>query len=310
MSLAADLTVTTTRVSRGLSACEEIGELWEEWNKDVTAAHGSAARSTPGFQAGFHEREQSRLERLKTLLARLKRTAQEDVTRLNSAANELEESIRKIRLLPLSTIFDLFPRLVRDMARDGAKEVHLMIEGETTAADKRILEELKDPLMHIIRNAMDHGIELPEERERNGKPRLATLWLRAYQTANYVVVEIADDGRGLDEEAIKQVALKRRVAGEEELAAMTREQLHMLIFAPGFSTSALVTDISGRGVGLDVVRANVESLRGTIQIESSRDQGCTFRLQLPLTLATTRVLMVQVAVGLTRFRLSFCKARV
>jgi two-component system chemotaxis sensor kinase CheA len=307
MTLAAELTVTTTRVARGLSACEEIVDLWEEWNKDVSAnntAHDATDKGARGAStrlgaarrtAAFYEREHGRLERLKTLLERLKRTAYEDVTRLNSAANELEESIRKIRLLPLSTVFDLFPRLVRDLAHEQSKEVHLTIEGETTAADKRILEELKDPLMHIIRNAVDHGIELPAERERNGKPRLASLGLRAYQTATSVVVEVTDDGRGLDEAAIKRTALKRRVLREEELAPMTREQLQMLIFAPGFSTSALVTDVSGRGVGLDVVRANVEGLHGTVQVQSLPGQGCTFRLQMPLTLATTRVLLVQVA---------------
>ncbi len=302
MTLAGELTVTTTRVARGLAAFEEIVELWEEWNKDVSANRLAYGATETGAQssvarriAGFQEREQGRLERLRTLLERLKRTAYEDVTRLSFAANELEESIRKIRLLPLSTIFNLFPRMVRDLARDQAKEVQLTIEGEATTADKRILEELKDPLMHIIRNAVDHGIEPPAERERSGKSHLASLRLRAYQTATSVVVEIADDGRGLDLEAIKRTALKRRVAREEELAAMPRDQLQMLIFAPGFSTSPLVTDVSGRGVGLDVVRANVESLRGTVEVESSPGRGCAFRLQMPLTLATTRVLLVQAA---------------
>jgi len=297
MTLAADLTVTTTRVARGLAACEEISELWEEWNKDVaTNSHGNSGLVSGAARKSdeFYDREQARLERLKTLLGRLKRTASEDVPRLNFAANDLEESIRKIRLLPLSTIFDLFPRLVRDLAREQGKEVQLVIEGETTTADKRILEELKDPLMHIIRNAIDHGIELPDERERNGKPRVATLKLLAYQTANRVVVEIIDDGQGLDEEAIKRTALKRRVANESELEAMTPEQLWMLIFAPGFSTSTLVTDISGRGVGLDVVRANVEGLHGIVEVESLPAKGCVFRLQMPLTLATTRVLLVEV----------------
>lgn len=308
MTLAAELTVTTTRVARGMSVWEEIVELWEEWNKDVSAnrlEHGGRQSSTRSHvtsetsvarrTAGFNNREQGRLERLGVLLEQLKRTSYEDVTRLHFAANELEESIRKIRLLPLSTLFDLFPRMVRDLAHDQAKEIHLAIEGETTTADKRILEELKDPLMHIIRNAVDHGIEPPAERERSGKPRLASLRMRAYQSANSVVVEIIDDGRGLDEEAIKRTALKRRVVREEELAVMTREQIQMLIFASGFSTNAIVTDVSGRGVGLDVVRANVEGLRGAVQVESLPGHGCVFRLQMPLTLATTRVLLVQVA---------------
>ena len=310
MTLAAELTVTTTRVARGLGVREEIVELWENWNKDLASqrseqkksgmnARSGEDRSTPRrtdkTSAAFYDREHARLEKLKAILEQLKRTANEDVARLNFAANELEESIRKIRLLPFSTVFDLFPRLVRDLARDQKKEIQLLLEGESTTADKRILEELKDPLMHIIRNAVDHGIEAPEERAQNGKPTLATLRLRAFQTATSVVVEISDDGRGLDEAAIARTALKRRVASEEELAAMTREQMQMLIFAPGFSTSPIVTDVSGRGVGLDVVRANVESLHGNIKIESEEGNGCTFRLQMPLTLATTRVLLVQVA---------------
>lgn len=298
MTLAAELTVTTTRMARGLSAYQEMMELREEWNKDVVAngaEQTDAGVDTETKNADFFEREQARIQLLGELLDRLKRTARDDVVRLNLAAKELEGSIRKIRLLPLSTVFELFPRMVRDLAREQGKEIHLTLEGDATTADKRILEELKDPLMHIIRNAIDHGIETPDERERNGKPRVASLRLRAYKTATSVVVEIVDDGRGLDEEAIKRVALKRGVAREDELAIMSHEQLAMLIFAPGFSTSAIVTDVSGRGVGLDVVRANVENLRGTVHVESAAHRGCTFRLQMPLTLATTRVLLVQVA---------------
>ena len=168
------------------------------------------------------------------------------------------------------------------------------IEGGETAADKRILEELKDPLMHMIRNAVDHGIESPQERERSGKPRMATIRLRASQTANNVLVELRDDGRGLNIEAIKSVALKRRLHSEEELSLMSREQLQLLIFAPGFSTSAMVTDVSGRGVGMDVVRINIEKLKGTIRVESEVGQGTTFGVRLPSTLATTRVLLVTV----------------
>lgn len=302
MTLAAEMTVTTTRVARGLGTYQEISDLRADWNNDVSAngpacetAESESPLDAAARMAEFFEREQARIELLDSLLDRLKRTVREDVPRLSFAATEVEDSIRKIRLLPLSTVFDLFPRLVRDLAREQSKEVELTFDGETTMADKRILEELKDPLMHIIRNAVDHGIEPPAERESHGKPRVANLRLRAYQTATSVVVEIEDDGRGLDEEAIKRIALKRHVASEEQLAAMTRDQLGMLIFAAGFSTSPLVTDVSGRGVGLDVVRSNIEGLRGLVQVESPPAGGCTFRLRMPLTLATTRVLLVQVA---------------
>ncbi|MDQ3812653.1 MAG: hybrid sensor histidine kinase/response regulator [Armatimonadota bacterium] len=308
MTMAGELTVTTARVARGMADFEAMVSLWEEWSKDTLRNRSLLSeleRSTQDGAAGntgtlkqlakFHEREQARLEQLGVLLGHLKQTTYEDVTRLDFVADELEEAIRKVRLLPLSTIFNLFPRMVRDLARAQDKEVQLLIEGGETAADKRILEELKDPIMHMMRNAIDHGIEAPAERERNGKPRQATLRLRACQTATNVIIEIADDGRGLDLDAIKRTAIKRHVVREDELATMTREQVQSLIFSPGFSTSPLVTDVSGRGVGLDVVRDNIEHLRGTIEIESLPGLGCTFRIQLPITLATTRVLLAQVA---------------
>jgi two-component system, chemotaxis family, sensor kinase CheA len=146
---------------------------------------------------------------------------------------------------------------------------------------------MKDPLMHMIRNAIDHGLETPDERQRCGKPRLGTIRLRARLTPSSLVIEVADDGRGLDLERIKLTALKRRLRREEELAAMTSGQIQALIFAPGFSTSPLVTDVSGRGVGLDVVGANVERLKGSIEVESSLGHGCTLRICLPRALAAT-----------------------
>jgi two-component system chemotaxis sensor kinase CheA len=301
MTLASELTVTSTRVIRGMTAFEEIEVLWEEWNKDM-AAQRSLWQATEGSNgdlskrlAAFHSREQTRLNRLKLLWEQFKQTTYQDVTRLNFVADELEEGIRNVRLLPLSQIFNLFPRLVRDLARELNKEIYFTIEGGDTAADKRILEELKDPLMHMLRNAIDHGIELPHEREETGKSRVASIRLRAYQTANNVMVELKDDGRGLDIAAIKNTALKRRLHSEDELAAMTREQLHLLIFAPGFSTSTLVTDVSGRGVGMDVVRINIERLKGSIRVQSEPGKGTTFTIRLPSTLATTRVLLVTVA---------------
>ncbi|HEX8833630.1 MAG TPA: Hpt domain-containing protein, partial [Abditibacteriaceae bacterium] len=273
MTLGSELTVTTNRVTRGLATFAQMGELWEEWNKDLTrqqprfsshSSSGSQGQIEAALQrlAAFHEQEQAYMTRLRGLWNLLRETIYEDVTRLGFVADQLEEGIRNVRLLPLSTIFNLFPRLVRDLARAQGKEVQLNIVGGETAADKRILEELKDPLMHMIRNAIDHGIELPSERIAKGKPRVATLTLRARQTATNVVVELQDDGRGLNPDSIKKTALKRRLHTAEELAAMALQQIQLLIFSPGFSTSPLVTDVSGRGVGLDVVRINVERLKG------------------------------------------------
>ena len=300
MTLASELSVTTNRVSRGMAAFDAIQALAEEWRRDVAGASRIFGASVvDGAQvkklAELHERERTRLARLEGILERLKQTTNEDMARLSFVAGEMEDGIRNVRLLPFSTIFNLFARPVRDLAREQGKEVQLLIEGGETRADKRILEELKDPLLHMIRNAIDHGIETPGERQAAGKPPGATLLLRAFQTSSNVVVELRDDGRGLDTQAIKRVAHKKRLHTLEELDAMAEEALQLLIFAPSFSTSALVTDVSGRGVGMDVVRTNVEKLKGAIQVRSQPGEGCAFHIRLPITLATTRVLLVEVA---------------
>src|SRR3989338_2355586 len=218
----------------------------------------------------------------------------EDGARLETTVNTLEEQVHAARLLPLSTVFALFPRMVHDLAKAQGKEVELIIEGGEIGVDKRILEEMKDPLMHLLRNAIDHGIEAQPERERQGKPRGGTVRLRALRENSTVLLEVRDDGHGLDLEAIRQVALKRGLHDETTLAAMTPAQLQQLIFLPGFSTSTFVTELSGRGVGLDVVRVNVERLKGDIRREPAPQQGTGVQVRLPLSLATTRLLLASV----------------
>lgn len=299
MTQTGELAVTKIRIAHRLGEVEALTNLWEEWSRDLSVnrftfnsvEHNDSR--TKQVQAFYHRTEE-RLDRLGLLVHRLRSAAYEDTARLDVVTNELEEGIRTLRLLPLSTIFQIFPRMVRDLAKEQGKEINLVIEGGDTRADKRILEDMKDPLMHMLRNAIDHGIESPDERERLGKPRAATLWLTGYQTATSIVIEVRDDGRGLNLESIKQTALKREVVREADLAAMTPTQIQSLIFAPGFSTRTFVTEVSGRGVGLDVVRTNVERLKGTIQIESQPNQGCTFRVQMGTTLATAHVLIVDV----------------
>jgi two-component system chemotaxis sensor kinase CheA len=299
MNLASELTVTGTRVLRGLAVFSEIGALWEEWQKDTASQRHLRAvtgndPSKSSEVSAFEARNEARLARLGVLWETLQATAYQDLTRLNFVADELEMGIRGVRLLPLSQVFGLFPRLVRDLARELDKEVDFSIQGGEIAADKRILEEIKDPLMHMLRNSLDHGIERPEEREKLGKPRVAQLQLRARQNANSVSIELKDDGRGIDLAAIKRTALQRRLHTSAELDLMSVSQLHNLIFAPGFSTSNIVTDVSGRGVGMDVVRTNIERLKGSIEVVSEPGTGTTFSIRLPSTLATTRVLLVSV----------------
>ena len=299
MTQAGELTVTKIRIAHRLGEIEAIANLWEEWNRDLFTNRFAFSREQQGDVAHqrletFHHHSEKRLEQLGHLVKTLQSSLSEDTTRLEQLSSDLEEGIRTLRLLPFATIFNLFPRMVRDLAQQQGKLVELILEGKDTLADKRLLEEMKDPLMHILRNAIDHGIEPPQERERLGKPTTATIRLKAYQTPTNIVLEISDDGRGLDLDRIKQIAVKRSICGEEELAAMTPSQIQALIFAPGFSTAPLVTEISGRGVGLDVVQTNVEKLKGTIQVESFPGLGCTLRVNLSITLATAHVLIVQV----------------
>ena len=287
MTHAGELTVTKMRVARRVADIDALIEVVENW------AHSEIGKR-PGSAAVDSGIALERRRRTAALLGRLRAGLSEDSARLDYIAGELESGIRLIRLLPLSNVFRLFPRLVHDLGQEQGKEVELVIEGEETNADKRILEEIKDPLMHMLRNAVDHGIETPQDRERSGKPRTGTVRVKASHTASSVTIAVSDDGRGLDEAAIKRAAIKRGVASGEALAAMGSAQVRSLIFAPGMSTADFVTDVSGRGVGMGVVRANVERLKGSIQLQSEPGKGTSFTILLPVTLATVRVLIVEV----------------
>jgi two-component system chemotaxis sensor kinase CheA len=305
MTQAGELTVTKTRLVHRLAELEKITTLWEDWSREAfinrLAHHQIETENTESQQNAivmqlqkYYQRTEEHLEYLGTLVNRLNNRVDEDTARLELIAEELGSGIRTLRLLPLSTIFNLFPRSVRDLAKQEGKEVELVIEGGETLADKRILEEMKDPLMHMIRNAIDHGIETAADREKLGKPPAATLRIKGYQTASNIIIEVADDGQGLNLDRIKQTAVKRNVCTPEALAAMTESQIQSLIFAPGFSTRTFVTEVSGRGVGLDVVRTNIESLKGSIQVESVSGKGCRFRLLIGTSIATANVLIVAV----------------
>jgi two-component system chemotaxis sensor kinase CheA len=292
MAQTGELNVTKLRIAQRVADIKGLMMLWEEGAGSlVKLARGSTGliKEEAAIQILTAKNEQ-----LGVGLNAFMKAISEDNARLDFAGSELEENISRIRLLPLSTIFNLYQRLVRDLARDQGKEVSLIIEGGETGADKRIIEEMKDPLMHMVRNAIDHGIELPAERERQNKPRAGAITLKAYQTPASVVVEVHDDGQGLDLEALKRSVLKRKIVSASELAAMSPAQVTSLIFLSGVSTSAFVSDVSGRGVGLDVVRAGVERLKGSIAVESPAAGGCLIRIKLPLTLATSRVILVAV----------------
>ncbi len=220
----------------------------------------------------------------------------DDVSRASTVVADLQEHSMAIRMLPVSTVFNAFPRAVRDLARQFKKDVELVMEGGDTELDKKVLEEINDPLIHIMRNAVDHGIEPVERRRELGKPEKGTIKLAARQEGDHIVIEISDDGAGIDPAAVKAAAIRKGYLTESEAKSMSDREATYLIFEAGFSTSPIITEISGRGVGMDVVREFiVDKLKGSLDVESEPGRGTTFRLTIPLTLAIIRALLVRVS---------------
>lgn len=212
---------------------------------------------------------------------------------INRIAEEMQDAIMQVRMMPVSFVFQRFPRLVRDVSRKLGKEISLVLEGEETEADKNIIEALADPLIHIIRNSLDHGIELPEVRRAAGKPAEGRLVIRASQEADRVIIDIIDDGKGIDPAVIKRKAYEKGIIDEAMLERITDQEAINLVFAAGFSTVEVVSDLSGRGVGMDVVRTAVAQVNGTVSLESKAGQGTCLRLSLPLSMAVTNVMIIE-----------------
>jgi len=204
----------------------------------------------------------------------------------------LEDEVLRLRMVSVGYLFGTFPRAMRDLANEKGKDVQILIKGEETELDKAIIDEMKGPIMHILRNAIDHGIEPPDERVAKGKPRTGIITLTASQQGSQVVIEVSDDGRGIDAEKVKREAVKRGFITEEKVKDLVDEQVYPFLFIPGFSTSEAVTEVSGRGVGLDVVRENISKLKGIVEIYSTPGQGSRFIMKLPLTLGITESLFV------------------
>ena len=214
--------------------------------------------------------------------------------RLNFVTSELQMQVLKMRMLPVEKVFKKFPRIVRNLARDLGKEVDLQIIGEETELDRSVVDEIGDPLIHLIRNALDHGLETPEQRLASGKNRTGTVVLSAAHEGNQIVISIKDDGRGIDPERVSRKAIEKGLITEEQLASMGPGEILDLLFLPGFSTKDQATDLSGRGVGMDVVRTNIRKLNGIIEIKNDVGRGSEFILKLPLTLAIIQSLLVEV----------------
>lgn len=217
----------------------------------------------------------------------------ETLSHVDRVTSDLQAVVTKARMVPIETVFSRFPRMVRDLAKDLGKDIDLVIQGKETELDRTVIDEIGDPLVHLIRNSVDHGVEKPEIRTQNGKNPTGTILLKAEHEGNSVVITIKDDGKGINEEVMVRKALEKGLITEEEAEKMSKEEKIKLIFASGFSTAEKITDVSGRGVGMDVVRTKIEALNGSIEVLSEVGEGSEIRIKLPLTLAIIEALMVK-----------------
>ncbi|QNU68408.1 chemotaxis protein CheA [Ruminiclostridium herbifermentans] len=218
----------------------------------------------------------------------------ETIEYLERVTTNLNDAVMKVRMVPVETVFNRFPRMVRDIAKDLGKDIQLIMSGEETELDRTVIDEIGDPLIHMLRNSCDHGLESKERRRELGKPEVGTINLTAYQSGNNVIIEVADDGSGINTEKTKAKAIEKGIITKEEALNMTQQEAIELLFRPSFSTADKVTGLSGRGVGLDVVKTKIEQVGGTVEVESQKDKGSRFIIKLPLTLAIYQALLVNV----------------
>lgn len=247
-----------------------VSELIIAKNSLVAASTGTSAKSGAAAQSGVNEQ----------------------IEYLESVTTNLHESVMKVRMVPIESVVNKFPRMIRDLSKKLDKKMELYMSGEETELDRTVVDEIGDPLMHLLRNSADHGLESAEVRAQRGKPPVGSIWLDAYQDGNNVVIEVRDDGNGIDTQAVKQKAIERGTITQEQAANMSEKEIIDLLFLPSFSTAKQVTDVSGRGVGLDVVKSKIEALSGEVEVRSKFGEGSTWIVRLPLTLAIIQSLMV------------------
>ncbi|SEJ63085.1 Histidine kinase-, DNA gyrase B-, and HSP90-like ATPase [Propionispira arboris] len=218
----------------------------------------------------------------------------ETIEQMDRVTTDLQSVVMKVRMVPVGQVFNRFPRMVRDLAKELNKEINLTIEGEETELDRTVIDEIGDPLVHLIRNSLDHGVEHPEDRQAKGKPKVGEVGLVARHEGNNVIIMVTDDGKGINPTVIKNKAAEKGLITQEDADAMDDAEAVRLVFLAGFSTADVVTDVSGRGVGMDVVRSKIEALGGLIDVETKIDEGSIFKIKLPLTLAIIQALLVKV----------------
>lgn len=306
-----ELTITNIKAKKHLHSLNIINQELEEWQKDSVKALNYLKyyekkyfqHTSPDSPFAFFIKQllnlytdnNKKVQDAVGDIATLHRTIQEDDAKMGLIVENLDSMIKNVRVLPLATVFHLFGRMVRDIAREKQKEIELEIVGSETSTDKKIIEEIKTPLIHIIRNAIDHGIETPQERAALGKSAVGKIVLSARQAGNRVIIEIIDDGRGLNLEKIKSKAIQKGYLTQDEINSMTDEQITNIIFAPGFSTGDEITNISGRGIGLDVVQSKISQLNGKVRVISELNKGCCVQIELPTTMSTLKAFLVKSA---------------
>ena len=280
--------VTSLRtMAHSLSAAQHCATRLTMGLQESTGGGRSAMEALLGLSEKLHDdlealqRDLAQLHQVRSLVGDLN----EAVHQLERVSDGIQNTVMDTRMVPIGPLFARFKRAVRDLTRSNNKDINLEILGENTELDKRMIDELGDPLIHLVRNSADHGIELPDDREAQGKPRQGTITLNAYHRGNRIVIEVTDDGKGLDADKIRAKALARGLITEADAEKMTPQQFHELIWKPGFSTAEKITEVSGRGMGMDIVWSKIEQLSGTVELSSEAGKGTTFLIKLPLTMA-------------------------
>lgn len=306
-----ELTVTKIKAKKHIQELATVNKELEEWQRAATKAVSylkyydkkyfqSTNNETPiSFfikqLLNLFNDNNKKAQETSANISNLQRTIQEDDAKTNVIIENLSNMVKEVRVLPLATVFHLFGRMVRDIAQEKNKKIDLEIYGSETSTDKKIIEEIKAPLIHILRNSIDHGIETPEERIALGKNETGKIILSAKQHGNQVLIEIKDDGKGINIEKIKAKALQKGFLTQEEISTMSDEQITNVIFAPGFSTGEEITNLSGRGIGLDVVQSKIAQLNGRVKIISELNKGCCIQIELPTTMSTIKAFLVKSA---------------
>ena len=258
---------------------EKLDDLMNQVSELIIAKNSivSISASDSGDRAGFDNQ-----------------SFHEQVEYLERITTSLHESVMKVRMVPIESTVNKFPRMIRDLSRKLGKPMELVMTGEETELDRTVVDQIGDPLQHLLRNSADHGIESPEDRRAKGKPESGTIFLNAFQEGNNVIIQVGDDGGGIDTEAVKRKAIERGLVSEAEAEELSQKEIIDFLFMPSFSMAKAITDISGRGVGLDVVKSNIQALGGDVEVRTELGQGSTFTVRLPLTLAIIQALMVEV----------------